>query len=318
MKLLRIKLKPSGSFLTDWSSDTLTGALLWAYYRRFGSAALSSLITSFRQNEPPFVLSSGFPGDLLPRPFIPQPARQVTNLQQIQEGKKLKKSPWVTLDMFNNIRQGQQAKPEEIPKPLLKEVVLHNQVSRISGSTSEGGELYTIEEQFLNVRYYQYISVYALVLSDWVDLFGELFADLGRTGLGARSSTGKGAFLLEEASDFHGFPVIAEANSYIILGHIVPSATDPVKGYFKVTIKRGRLGEEYAKLPNPFKKPLIMLMPGSVLYASDPHRKWLGRFVEDIAPAASQIVHCGMAMVTTARVLQSNCDKQFEERYNAK
>ena len=303
MKTIRLKLKPLGSYLTDWSSDTITGALLWAYNRRFGSIALGQLISSFLKNEPPFVLSSGFPGDLLPRPFLPQPARQITTLTQIEEGKKLKKSQWVTLDEFNNLRQGQPAKPVEIPRSMLTEVVMHNQVSRISGSTSEGGELYTVEEHFLDIKHFQYISVYAHVQPDWADLLAEMFSDLGRTGLGARSSTGKGAFMVEETADFYGFSDLPETNSCIILGNITPRATDPAKGYFKVAIKRGRLGEEYAKLPNPFKKPLVMLVPGSVLYSTAPLSGWLGRFVEDIAPAAPQVVHCGMAMVTPAMLL---------------
>ena len=300
MKTVRIKIKPLGSFLTDWSSDTITGALLWVYARRFGAEALGQLISAFLKNEPPFVLSSGFPGDLLPRPFIPQPAQQITTLKQIEEGKKLKKSQWVTLGMFNSLRQGQQHKPEEVSKPLRTEVVLHNMVSRMSGSTGEGGELYPVEEQFLDIESYQHITVYANVLTDWEEILGELFADLGRTGLGARSSTGKGAFSVEEVAAFSGFSDPPEINGYILLGNITPRSTDPVKGYYKVTIKRGRLGEEYAKLPNPFKKPLVMLVPGSVFYSTALLPGWLGRFVENIAPVAPQVVHCGMAMIIPA------------------
>lgn len=303
MKTIRLKLKPLGSFLTDWASDTITGALLWVYARRFGAEALGQLIAAFLKNEPPFVLSSGFPGDLLPRPFLPQPARQITTLIQIEEGKKLKKSQWVTLDEFNNLRQGQPAKPEEIPRSMLTEVVMHNQVSRISGSTSEGGKLYTVEEHFLDIKHFQHISVYAYVQPEWAGLLAEMFSDLGRTGIGARSSTGKGAFIVEETADFHGFSDLTETNSCIVLGNITPRATDPARGYFKILIKRGKLGEDYAKLPNPFKKPLVMLVPGSVLYSTASLPGWLGRFVEDIAPAAPQVVHCGMAMVTPARLL---------------
>lgn len=300
MKTVRLKLKPLGSFLTDWSSDTITGALLWVYARRFGAEALGQLISAFLKNEPPFILSSGFPGDLLPRPFIPQPSQQVTTLKQIEEGKKLKKSHWVTLGMFNSLRQGQMHKPEEISKPLRTEVVLHNQVSRISGSTGEGGELYPVDEHFLDIEHYQQITVYAHVKPDWEVLLSELFFDLGRTGLGARSSIGKGAFIVEEIADFHGFSDPPEINGYILLGNIIPRATDPVKGYYKVAIKRGKLGEEYAKLPNPFKKPLIMLLSGSVLCSTALLPGWLGRFVEDIAPAAPRMVHCGMAMIIPA------------------
>jgi len=310
MKTIRLKFKLSGSYLTDWSSDTMTGALLWAYYRKYGSNALSELIAAFLENDPPFVLSSGFPGDLLPRPFIPQPAQRIETLNQIVEGKKLKKSQWVTLEMFNNLRQGLMLRPEEILKPSTEEVVLHNQVNRISGSTSEGGELYSIEERFLNIKQYMHITVYANVKPEWNGIFSEMFADLGRTGIGGRSSTGKGAFIVEECVDFNGFPDPLVANGYIILGNVIPKATDSTKGYFKVSIKRGKLGEEYAKLANPFKKPLVMLMPGSVFYSSTPTFGWLGRFVKNIAPIKPQVVHCGMAMVIAARLIQTNLAKQ--------
>jgi len=306
MKTMRLRLKPAGSYLTDWSSDTLTGALLWVYYRKYGSNSLSELISAFLENDPPFVLSSGFPGDLLPRPFIPQHTQKIETLNQIEEGKKLKKSQWVTLEMFNNLRHGMMLKPEEFPKPNTEEVVLHNQVSRISGSTIEGGELYSIEERFLNIKQYVHITVYANVKPEWNDILSEMFADLGRTGIGARSSTGKGVFILDEYTDFQGFTDLSESNGCILLGNVIPRATDPTKGFFKVVIKRGKLGEEFSKIYNPFKKPLVMLMPGSVFYSLSSMQSWLGRFVENIVPMPPGIVHCGMAMVTTARLSQNH------------
>lgn len=300
MKTIRMKLKPLGSYLTDWSSDTITGALLWVYLRRFGQEALSQLIATFLKNDPPFVISSGFPGDLLQRPYLYKPSRQITSLAQLDEGKKAKKSQWVSLDAFNRLREGQFVKPEDIDKPIRTEVVLHNHISRTLGTTLEEGGLYSVEERFLDIEQYRCITVYANVQPDWVELLGELFADLGRSGFGARSSTGKGAFQVMEVTAFDGFNALACANSFVLLGNVIPRATDPSQGFYRLTIKRGRLGEEYAKLHDPFKKPLIMLTAGSVLYSTNKDTLWLGRFVENIAPSATQVVHCGMAMVVPA------------------
>ncbi len=298
MKMYRLRLKPDGSFRTSWSSDTLTGALFWAYYRRAGEDALAQLLREFRLGYPRFVLSSGFPGDLLPKPFLPA-ARQAEKptLEQLRLYKKIKKTEWLTSEDFNCWLLGKQAMPQELPPPFFTELVMHNEVSRLTGTTGDTHSLFAMEETFLNESQ-QCITVYAFVREDWQSSLRELFADLGKGGIGARASTGKGTFCVSDCDEFN-FSSPQNFNGYILLGNAVPKAADPARGYMKIDVKRGKLGEEKSKTTNPFKKPLLMLKPGSVFY-SQRELKWIGRIVGDIAPGFPESVQCGMAVVIPA------------------
>lgn len=298
MKMYRFRLKPGGSFRTAWSSDTLTGALFWAYYRREGEQALTSLIREFHLGQPPFVLSCGFPGDLLPKPVLPA-ARQAEKptLAQLRMYKKIKKTEWLTLAAFNRWLLGEQVITGELQQPLLTELIMHNEVSRITGTTGDTHSLFAAEETFLNEEC-QYITVYAFAREGWQHRLQELFEDLGKGGIGARASTGKGTFHMAACDEF-SFNSPQIFNGYILLGNAVPNASDPARGYMKIIVKRGKLGEEKSKTANPFKKPLLMLKPGSVFY-TDAGLKWIGRLVEGIAPGFPESVQCGMAVVIPA------------------
>ena len=298
MKMYRLRLKPNGSFQTRWSSDTLTGALFWAYYRREGEEALAKLLQEYRFGNPSFVLSSGFPGNLLPKPFLP-PLRkdEKTTLAQLRLYKKIKKIEWVTLDDFNRLLMGEQIMHQDLEQPLLTEIVMHNEVNRITGTTGDNHSLFAAEEIYLNDKY-EFITIYAFIKKNWQSRLKALFEDLGREGIGGRSSTGKGTFFVAACDEFE-FNAEERLNGYIQLGNAVPKASDPSQGYFKIDVKRGRLGEEKAKSGSPFKKPLLMLKPGSVFY-EDSDLKWIGRLVDGIAISFPEAVQCGMAMVIPA------------------
>lgn len=303
MEVIRLKIKPISSFKTNWASDTLMGAVYWSFLRREGSSALKDLLASFMDRQPPFLLSSGFPGDLFPRPFLPpRPvAKSRPTLQDIQEAKKFKKIAWISLSSFNAVRNGEALQFEENEQPFIKELVIHNQIDRVTCTTAGEGTMYASEETFLNERYYSYLSVYAYVLPEWKQTLVDLIEDVGKNGLGGRSSTGKGAFTLEGYDTFSGFASIENPNACITLGHMVPHASDPVKGFYKITIKRGRLGEERAKLNNPFKKPLIMFVPGASFYHAG-NKQFLGRMVSNVSKAAPDAVQCGMVPIVPARI----------------
>lgn len=303
MEVIRFKIKPLSSFKTNWASDTLMGAVFWSYLRRNGSSALKKLLDSFMDRQPPFLLSSGFPGDLFPRPFLPPRPLTGTrpSLQDIQQAKKHKKVAWVSLAAFNAARKGEALALEEIEPPFIKGLVIHNQIDRLTSTTGGTGTMFSCEETFLNEHHYPYLSIYAYVQPKWKEELIDLIQDVGKTGLGGRSSTGKGVFVLESYETFSGFTPVENPNACITLGHMVPHATDPVKGFYKTIIKRGRLGEERARLSNPFKKPLVMFIPGASFYDAG-QRQFLGRMVSNIAQAASDAVHCGMVPVVPARL----------------
>ena len=59
--------------------------------------------------------------------------------------------------------------------------------------------------------------------------------------------------------------------------------SDPTEGYWGTAVKYGKLGEEGAASPQPFKRPLIRLTPGSCFYCAGEARLWYGRLVPGVA-----------------------------------
>lgn len=307
MKLFQIKIKPNGPFMTNWHSDTLFGALCWAYLYRYGEKSLYELIQQCLAGEPPFVISDAFPEGLFPKPLIPASGtwKDELTLQQMQQLKEVKKNLWVSLEDFNRARQGKQIFGTRMPVPFITGLSQHNQVNRLTGTTGQNGELYSQEEVFLNERAYRHLCVLVRVLPDQLDQLITLFKEVGAMGIGARSSTGKGTFSVKAVEEFTGFGPLDQANGFIILGHVVPAKDEPTQGFYKTIIKRGRLGEARSNWQNPFKKPLVMLAPGSAFYG-DPNRLVAGRMVTNIAPGADDAVHCGISLTVPAVLPATN------------
>ena len=61
-------------------------------------------------------------------------------------------------------------------------------------------------------------------------------------------------------------PEAREPNAFITLSLYIPWENDPVRGYYNIIHKYGKLGGIYAKGGNPFKVPLIMFSAGSIFF----------------------------------------------------
>ncbi|MDK2960693.1 MAG: CRISPR-associated protein Csm4 [Bacillota bacterium] len=301
MEIIRYRLKPLSSFITDWASDTIFGCLAWALVNREGEAALHTLLEACADGAPPFVLSDAFPGDLLPRPLIPTPPRQKEGfgVEDIAAAKRQKKMAWVPLAVFEAARRGEPYEVPVLPQPFVSQAVLHNQINRLSQTTAQGGELYSVEETWLNTNHYPYLSLYALVEPGWRTRLQELLEEVGQFGIGRRASTGKGAFTVLGSEPFSGFSPLEKANGFITLGSYVPRAAEGAPGFYKVKIKRGRLGQERSHWPTVFKNPVVFLVAGSAFYGR-PEHPFAGRLVHNVAPGVPDVVQCGLTLVLPA------------------
>jgi CRISPR-associated protein Csm4 len=68
-----------------------------------------------------------------------------------------------------------------------------------------------------------------------------------------------------------------------------------LSGRWGLRVKLGKLGEELAASEDPFKRPLIMLTPGSAFYDS-PVKEYYGRIVGEVSPAHPEVVQYGLAL----------------------
>jgi CRISPR-associated protein Csm4 len=145
------------------------------------------------------------------------------------------------------------------------------------------------------------VTIYALADDGFVDEARTLFEHLALEGYGKRRSAGYGAVRSLEVEEFGGFDPPVDATGFVSLSSFVPGPGDPVDGFWQVSVKYGRLGEEYAYGPNPFKRPLLMLAAGSAFFDS-PVRRFYGTLVEGVSPAHPEVVHYGYALPVAAKL----------------
>lgn len=104
----------------------------------------------------------------------------------------------------------------------------------------------------------------------------EILKDVFEIGFGKKKSSGFGQFQVISnngniTTDFDGFDEPSSANSFITLGNYLPSYDDGISkdgSSYDFIVKYGRLSEEKSLSKNPFKKPLILLTPGSIFKTS--------------------------------------------------
>ena len=159
-----------------------------------------------------------------------------------------------------------------------------------------------MEETYFDDSTYEYISIYMKIDMEWYDVIRALVEVISYSGYGKKKSSGKGAFEIIDFEEFNGFTDSDDANAFVSLSNFVPSADDPVDGFYHIFIKYGKLGEEYAYSSMPFKKPLVMLKAGSVLRTDKKPKDYYGTIVQNLVPAKPEVVQYGYAFALPIRL----------------
>ena len=307
METYRVKLRPLSASLSRWQADTIFGHLCWALRYADGEDALVEFLVTYDAGRPPLLLSNAFPGDLLPQPagwppcppVDPAAARRDTVARQLA-WHDARRQPFLTAADFDRARRGEVLAPTPlpaVPAPERQRVLFKNQISRRTGTTGGEGQLYNVTEFATG---YEYLSVYVRVAGDWLDRAQALFEQVAQGGYGRKKSAGYGQFEVVGWEQWEAFATFPEANGFVSLSNFVPAADDPVAGAYRRLVKYGKLGESYTYLPNPFKRPLILLRAGAAFRVARP-RPHYGRLVHDIARQPG-VVQYGLAFDVPARV----------------
>ena len=325
MLTYRAVIRPCSASLTPWQADTLFGHLCWLIRYRESEEALLDFLEQYHQGRPPLLLSNGFPGELLPRPTLPAQGHradlpksdQIATMKAAKRGKDIR---WISLDDFNALRRGERIHPGRQIALKPPQVVLKNQINRLTGGTAamdekaDSGNLYNLEElRFVDegdaANAAMDISVYVRVIDQaWAERAKTLFGYLSDSGYGKKKSSGYGHIEIASWEPFDGFDqAVSEPDGFISLSNWVPAPGDPTEGTYQTLVKYGKLGEEFANRENPFKFPLTMLRAGSSFLGNGPRRDWYGRLVEDIAPLSVEnpdlnIVQYGYAFAVAAKL----------------
>lgn len=308
MKTYRLKLRPRSSFLTPWQADTVFGNICWIIALREGIEALQQFLRSYRENDPFFILSDGFPRNLFPAPLhLSLIKSKGETFDDYKKDKESKRISWIYEESFEAIMNGNMdAQIKGVSEAYKTFTTLHSTISRVTGTTGDEGSLFELEEHALNTSRGEsdIISVYCKIKDGYEDTLLSLFQDLSRIGYGKKKSIGKGAFDIEgHLETFDKLDGLPGANGFMSLSSFIPAKTDPTKGFYKVFVKYGKLGGEYAFCGNPFKKPLVMLTAGSVFYADGGLRPYYGRMIENISAAKPEIVHYAYAFAVPIKII---------------
>ena len=289
MSLNKYRLHPISPFVSPVQSDTFAGQLLCAAGEIHGTQKLSELIDLFRREQPPFNISSPFPMDCLPMPFLPGLSRQrvsemlVTRKNKdlsnfLVELKKFKKKGWLNLKAFERLRNGLSLEAlfvdwmgnmDDYPdERQISGFQPHNSIDRRSNTVLEGG-LY-----FNPVTAYESgfgFDIYAEVEDR--SFFESCLDHVSKSGYGADSSTGKGAFIWHKVDEFDAGAFLGQGTHKLLLSHAAAMDMSGFSGYYKLMTKYGKVWPGFGE-SNPFKKPFALFKPGSV-FSSLPDKGYI-------------------------------------------
>jgi len=292
----RLDIKILSPMGTPWQSDIIMGHLAFTVALERGDSGVKEFLAPFLDGDPPFVVSDGFPEGLLPRPLTPVSVEErELSVEETAEAKRLKRMPFLSVQGFEAVRRGSEQPDSPVESPWKTFEMLHATLDRRSDSTGgegEGNLFPTVSEALDNKT--GVLSVYVRAKTDRIDQFYGLLRALSKVGFGRDKSVGNGRFEVASLSETMLFESFEGADGFISLSTWVPAASDPTAGYWRLHVKRGKLGE-MAGGDNPFKRPLIQFLPGSVFHTGGDPNPWYGRVVRDIAagmPEAVQICYC--------------------------
>jgi len=260
MQDYRIKLELLSPVGTPWHSDTVFGHLCWQVAFGALDIGVDEFLAPFRNGQPPFVLSDGFPAGYLPRPLLPYTPLDVDEVDQYEAVKKGIKAPYVTVEDFRAACQGKKIVGKPLESPWNPILTPHASPDRISFSTGEEGGYFETEADILTHK--EGLDIYIRSRPEWVEKVGHLLEQLSRFGYGRDKSIGLGAFRVKDITREDIFPLFPEANGFINLSSMAPAKDDPTDARYRWRTKFGKLGEGVN--PNPFKRPLLQMEPGAV------------------------------------------------------
>ena len=238
MKLYKFEITPLSSFITLPKGDILYGHILAYLY-----LMKEKNIDEIKDN---LVVSDMMPYGYFYRPNIP-----LKFFNEVDK-KVLRKKRFITLNSLQN-----NLEPEKIDFEY-KEIVIKNSISRVSFTTSEGFDPYSIEE--IN---YPKMWFFIKCKEDNFDSIKKAIDNISVYGFGKKSSIGKGRF--EYKYEEYEFSQI-DTKYYLAISPFIKDEKDKV--WYDVYVKFGKYGLNKAK--NSFKRPVVLCDSASVIKLDTP------------------------------------------------
>lgn len=316
MNVYRVELVLKSGLGTPLAADTLWGHIAWGLRYRQGPDVLMDWLAAY-DTRPPLILSDPLPSGFWPLPVLPRMpyGERSPSRDEAQQAKRIGKARWLSHAAWQTAAAN--LSPEvlatamgggEHPTPQVDMVVAHAGVNRFTGGTAqqEGGTLHFNRQSYYETP--QRFDVFARS-PESIDVVRAWFDDGLAGGYGRDAASGLGQLEVLAVAPF-AWPSVAGANGCLLLGPVVPRPADPNRGFFVGNVKSGRVGGDFAigLLPDGSsirqKKPIHMLLAGTVLAASPPP-DYVGRLIAGVHPTCPEIRHCGLAPTLPCRLAES-------------
>jgi len=308
----KLKLKLKSGLLSELQSDTIFGHFAWRFKDEHGEEKLTEFLNLFLDKTPVFTISDGFfeKGDevFFPKPLKLTPPKfenkgKTERIKEFIKQKESKSRKLVTLDQLNLYIKGELNSFENLlAETDAKDYPEFKQSLRVSVEIdretfqSKTGQLFSYNPKYLDDNTYLSIFVKIIDQDKWNEFNCEkVLRSVFEVGYGKKKSSGYGQFEIINFEDFFGFNEPGNANGFITLSQYLPANVDGIKdAYYDINVKYGKLGEEKSNSQNPFKKPLLLLAPGSC-FITDINREFYGRAVNEVIDYLPNVIHNGIA-----------------------
>lgn len=322
MTTYRVTLKLRSTLGTPLAADTLWGHIAWGIRYRDGEEALIEWLERYDHQDPPLVISDPLPAGFFPRPQMPPPlaAQQDATQEQAMLFKHLAKIPWIDCDQWQTVAtrlspatlQEALAKTQT-PLPLRQMAVTRAAINRLRQSTiqSDGATtLFTEEHLYADFSRSPEFDVWTISPEEPA-MVEQWFCDGLAGGYGRDASAGLGWLEVVNVEQAN-LPSVADANAGVLVAATVPRASDPARGFFRLGVRCGRVGGDFAideptslSAAGPWqrqKRPVFCLLAGSILFWDGRPPSYVGRTVANVHPQLPSIRHYGMSPVLPCRL----------------
>lgn len=306
--LYKLTVTPYSSFSEDIQSDTLFGAFCWSYKYLYGELKLEEFIQKCMLGKPPIIFSNMFEYEKLPMPLLSRYKinKEDCSLEDFTRLKKVKSKTLISkknfLEIANNNYENIE-KSASISKIYIQTQV-HNMVGRSANTVNKdedgAGNLFSVKSHFGRK-----FDIYILC-DESIKEYENVLELMFKLGIGARKSTGSGAFkVLEYAEETELTKNIENANAFVAISNFIPSEGDSTAGHYKLITKFPKLDREFASTNAPFKKPVVMIQAGSCFYYNT-KKEYYGSCIDKISSFNEKIM-INACTIALPIILDENC-----------
>lgn len=313
-EIYKLSIKPKSGLLTGLHSDTIFGHLCFRLKECFGEDALTAFLDCYKQGSPVVTISGGMPENngvqYFPLPVYdynydlkPFDAKKekIANFLKLKKLKKIKLIPAGKLNSFlQNPSEPLQLNEEDTNNTPFYTYEMRTCV-QISRETfrSEDEKLFRLAPMYLKPQSAGlYILIKVIDKEKYLEYEIEnLLKSVFTLGYGCKKSSGFGEFEIDGYEEYESLYEAKKPAGFITLSNYLPAETDGIEECsYDFAVKYGVMGEENALSKNPFKKPLIFMLPGSC-FRTKTIKPAYGRVTREgeISPAKPEVVQNGFA-----------------------